>query len=123
MTRRRSRTTPARAVGANADLATLAFTAPFVIASRMTGMWLNALSPSAKGARENTMMVSEKMIAGFESVAAMNMSIARQMMDAAMSPLTGKTASGFDPQAVWAASLRPYAKRVSSNARRLSRKP
>jgi hypothetical protein len=122
MTRSRSRKTPAVPVGAHADLATLAFTAPFVIASRMTGMWLNVLSPTAKGDRENSMMVNEKVLAGFDSIAAMNLSIAKQMTDAAMAPLSGMTPRQFDPQLVFAASLRPYAKRVTSNARRLSRK-
>jgi hypothetical protein len=122
MTSRRPRSNAAGALGANADMATLAFTAPFVIATRMTGIWLNALSPSAKGDRENTRMVSEKLAAGFESIAAMNASIATQMTNAALAPFTGGTARALDTQAIWAASLRPYAKRVSSNARRLSRK-
>ncbi|WP_099864788.1 hypothetical protein [Pararhizobium haloflavum] len=116
MTRRRSPLT------ANADFATLAFTAPFVIATRMTGMWFNAFSPSAHGDRENSRMVSEKLLAGYESLAAVNTSLATQMVNAAFAPWSGGRAKAFDTDAIVAASIRPFAKRVKSNARRLSRK-
>lgn len=116
MTRRSSRLH--KSARANADLATLAFTAPMVMGARMAGMWLNTLSPTAMGDRENTLMVSEKMSAGVESVMAINTAIASQMMAAAMVPWR----VSYDPHAIVAASIRPYAKRVSSNARRLSRK-
>lgn len=115
---------PAAATGAMAELATLGFVAPFVMASRMGGMWLNAFTPTAAGHRENSRMVNEKFAAAGESAVAASNAFAREAMKAGTEMMTaGAKAGTINTDAILSASLKPYTRRVKANARRLSRKP
>lgn len=114
---------PVSASKSAAQLATIAVASPFVIASRMTGMWLDALSPTSGGEREKTRMVVEKIAASAESMAAANAEFAKEAMKAGRAFATGAPGwKTLDVDAVVNASLKPYSKRVTSNARRLGGK-
>lgn len=103
------------------DTATLWFEAPFVMALRMQQMQLAALAGKTHDAAELNRMVSEKMAAAAESALAVNMAIWRNAMDNTLRMMTGsRTLPGA--AALTTAALKPYAKRVRSNARRLARK-
>ncbi|AFL52801.1 hypothetical protein ABIE78_001310 [Sinorhizobium fredii] len=102
------------------DLMALWFQAPMVIAARTQAMAFAAMTGSATDYAENNRMVTEKMAAVAESVVAANVAIAKEGMGLASAFAAGKTVSDGHNR-VTAAALRPYAKRVRANARRLSK--
>ena len=102
-----------------AHMASLYWTAPFVMAARMNGMWLDALNSTARGRRENSRMVTEKLAAGGESMVAMATEMTRLTMEAAAGG-TATLQSQMD--SLGAAALKPYSKRATANAKRLSRR-
>jgi hypothetical protein len=104
------------------DTATLWFEAPFVMALRIQQMQLAALTGKTQDAAELHRMVSEKMEATAESAIAVNMAMWRNALDNTMRLMTGGRALPGGA-AVASAALKPYGKRVRSNARRLARKP
>ncbi len=95
------------------DLVSLWFQAPMVIAARSQAMTLAAVTGSATDYVEASRMVTEKMAAAAESVVAANVAMAKEGIAVAI----GK--GGHNR--VTAAALRPYAKRVRANARRLAK--
>ncbi|MFK0273040.1 hypothetical protein ACIQUG_05160 [Ensifer sp. NPDC090286] len=103
------------------DAASLWFGAPFVIAVRLQEMQMAALTGRTQDVTELHRMVSEKMAATAESVMAVNMALWKAAFDNTVRLMTGGMASGHGT-AIASAALRPYGKRVRSNARRLSRK-
>lgn len=103
------------------DAATLWFDAPFVIALRLQEMQMAALSGKTHDVAELHHMVSEKIAATAESVVAVNVALWKAAFDNTIRLMTGGSASGHGT-AIVSAALRPYGKRVRSNARRLSRK-
>ena len=107
-----------------AELATLMASSPFVIASRMTEMWLTAGAPTARSTREASHMVTEKIEAMGESAIAMQMAMATIALETATSAMTGTLRRNEnDADTVLAAGLKPYAKRAKANHARLSRLP
>ncbi|WP_421593494.1 hypothetical protein, partial [Shinella sp. M27] len=77
-------------------------------------MGFAALTGSTQNTTEMTRMVTEKMAAATESVVAANFALAKAVMTAASPETTVR--------AVSTAALKPYGKRVRSNARRLAKK-
>ena len=105
------------------DAATLWFEAPFVIGLRLHEMQMAALSGKTQDVAEIHRMISEKIAASAESALAVNMALWRSAFDNALRLMTGGRASlGHGGTAIASAALRPYGKRVRSNAKRLSRK-
>ncbi|MGY5805157.1 hypothetical protein [Rhizobium hainanense] len=106
--------------GLSNDLATLWLQAPVVIAIRLQQMWMDALTGSVN-ATEMNRMVSEKMMAAAESAAAVN----AEMMQQGLALLTATSHSRQSARrvadAVAEAAIKPYSRRVRSNARRLSK--
>ncbi|WP_018240078.1 hypothetical protein [Ensifer sp. BR816] len=98
------------------DLAALWFQAPMVIAARSQAMTLAAMTGSATDFAEASRMVTEKMAAAAESAVAVNIAMVKEGMGVTV----GKSVSGGHTR-VTAAALRPYAKRVRANARRLAK--
>ncbi|MBD9372671.1 hypothetical protein IB238_08550 [Rhizobium sp. ARZ01] len=106
------------------DTATLWFEAPFVMALRIQQMQMTALTGKTQDAAEIHRMISEKVAASAESVIAVNMALWRNAFGNALRLMTGgKAPLSPGGTAIASAALRPYGKRVRSNARRLSRKP
>ena len=82
-----------------------------------------ALTGKAQDAAEMQRMVSEKVAATAESAVAVNMALSRAAFDATVRMMTGgRPSSKTAAQSVAAAALKPYGKRVRSNARRLTQK-
>ena len=105
------------------DAASLWFEAPFVMAMRIHEMQMAALTGRSQDAAEMNRMVTEKVMATAESAVAVNMAISRAAFGAAMQMMTGGRPSARKAgEAIAAAAVKPYGKRVRSNARRLSRK-
>lgn len=104
-----------------AQISTLAMMSPMVIGTRMMNMWMSAASPSASDRAEAARMVSEKMLAAGESIVAMNMAAVQAATDATLAAATGRTRRVNDGDAIIAAGLKPYTKRVRANRKRLSR--
>ncbi|WEX76104.1 hypothetical protein PYH37_004375 [Sinorhizobium numidicum] len=102
------------------DLAALWFQAPMVIAARTQAAAVAAMTGSATDHVEASRMVTEKVAAIAESVVAANVAMIKEGMGMAVALAAGKTVSGGHDR-VTAAVLRPYAKRVRANARRLSK--
>ncbi|ACP25612.1 hypothetical protein NGR_c18480 [Sinorhizobium fredii NGR234] len=103
------------------DTATLWFEVPFVIALRLQAMQMAALSGKPQDATELYRMISEKAAATADSILAVNVTLWKASLDNAMQLMIGRRASDHGT-AIASAALRPYGKRVRSNARRLSRK-
>ncbi|NDW05033.1 hypothetical protein [Jiella pacifica] len=94
---------------------------PFVIASRVGQLWFAmATAPTARDEAEAIRMVDEKIVATAEAVIAVQTAIARAAGEAAIAAMTGRR-SANPMDAIVSAGLRPYAKRVRANHRRLSR--
>lgn len=100
------------------DIATLWFQAPFVIAVRMTQLSQSAMTGAPAGA-EAARMVTEKALAAWESAIAMQFGFAVEAMRLAAraGQMTDTGATGR----LAARGIRPYAKRVRSNRRRLGK--
>ena len=96
----------------NQDLATLAFTAPMVMAARTMQMATGGMSQA-----EFARMWVEKPTAIAQSIATMQTEAAMATMAAFGNPFFRR--KGWD--AVMATGLRPFAKAVSANHKRLSR--
>ncbi len=108
----------------NRDLMSLWFEAPFVIAVRSRQMSEAIFSGSNRNAGKFNKMVTEKAAAAAESAMGVNLALARQGMSAMLSMMAGrKPATGRrSADKLVKASLKPYGKRVRSNANRLTRK-
>ncbi|MBO0904186.1 hypothetical protein [Jiella sonneratiae] len=104
-----------------AELVTLATLSPLVIGSRLGQFWFAlATVPTAKDKSEATRMVTEKLAATAEATVAMQTAFARAAGDAFLAALSGRgPANAMD--AIMAAGLRPYSRRVKANQRRLSK--
>ncbi|MFT4004011.1 MAG: hypothetical protein QM684_27605 [Rhizobium sp.] len=106
--------------GLSNDLATLWLQSPVVIAMRMQQMWMDALAGSVNAAEMNR-MVSEKMMAAAESAVAVNAA----MMQQGIAMLTAGAPTSKEQRriadAVAHAAIKPYSRRVRSNARRLTK--
>ena len=103
-------------------MTTLVMEAPFVIASRMTEFWMTAASPTASSKREASRMVTEKLQAMGESALAVNVAMAKVVLDTTTSAMTGVLRSPHnDADDVLSAALHPYSRRVTANGKRLSR--
>ncbi len=100
------------------DLAALWFNTPFVIAARMV-KFSQAAMLSAGFETEATRMVVEKAAAAWESALALQFGLMAEMMRVP-SPRTVR-ANGATAERLAAKGVRPYAKRVRGNARRLKR--
>ena len=96
----------------NKDLATLAFTAPLVMARRMTQMASGSMTQS-----EFNRMCFEKPMA----VATSAMTLQMEMAAATMAAFGNPFFKGSSMEMMMGKALRPYAKAVSANHRRLSR--
>ncbi|ABR60620.1 hypothetical protein GOC91_23495 [Sinorhizobium medicae] len=103
------------------DLIALWFQAPMVIAARTQAMAVAAMTGSTTDYVEASRMVTEKMAAAAESVAAVNVALVKEGMGAAAALATGKMNSAAAHNRIAAAVVRPYAKRVRANARRLAK--
>lgn len=103
------------------DLIALWFQAPMVFAARAQAMAVAAMTGSTTDYVEASRMVTEKMAAAAESVAAVNVALVKEGMGAAAALATGKMNSGAAHNRIAAAVVRPYAKRVRANARRLAK--
>lgn len=101
------------------DLATLWFQTPFVVAIRMQEMATVMMSGGTGDIAEFHRMVTEKMAAAAESVMAVNLQIYRQWISA-MTATAHPSRRAAD--AIAGSAIKPYSKRVRSNARRLSKK-
>lgn len=105
------------------DASTLWFEAPFVMAMRIHDMQMAALTGRSQDTAEMNRMVAEKVMATAESAVAVNMAISRAAFGAAMQMMTGGRPSVEKAgEAIAAAALKPYGKRVRANARRLPKK-
>ena len=94
------------------DLMTLAFTAPAVAATRLNQIATGGMSPA-----EFTRMWVEKPVAVATSLATLQVELSLSVMAAMGNPF----ARGRGADAMLGRALRPYARAVSSNHRRLSR--
>jgi hypothetical protein len=103
------------------DLAALWFQAPMVIAARTQAMAVATMTGSAADYAEASRMVTEKMAAAAECAVAANAAFMKEGMSAAATIAAGKRAAAAGHKRVAAAALRPYAKRVRANARRLAK--
>lgn len=103
------------------DTATLLFEAPFVIALRLQEMQMAVLTGKTQDVAELYRMIFEKVAATADSVAAVNVALWKASFDNSMRLMMGGQPSDHGT-AIASAALRPYGKRVRSNARRLSRK-
>ena len=101
-----------------ADFATLWFEAPMVIGARMAALTPMTLS-TAKAQAEFNRMVTEKVAAASESMIAAQFAMAGEMIRMASSFAPRPTQSAMNRIA--AKSVKPYARRVRSNAKRLSK--
>lgn len=107
-----------KSYGLAADLMTLWFQAPLVIASRV-GLFGSGPASAVKAQAEMTRMVTEKAAAAAESMVALQFAFANEMMRGFLHPL--RKPSSAASERILAKSLRPYGKRVRANARRLAR--
>lgn len=115
---------PIRNQGLVQDLASLWFQAPMVIAMRTQALGMAMMTGSTKDMKEFNRMVTEKAVAAAESAMALNVSIAQQSVAAATAMVTGRKPASAATVATKAAhaAVKPYSKRVRSNARRLTAK-
>ncbi|MFK0163278.1 hypothetical protein [Rhizobium sp. NPDC090279] len=102
------------------DLATLWLQAPVVIAIRLQQMWMDALTGNVNAAEMNR-MVSEKMMAAAESAVAVNAAMVQQGLAALTAAGPTSQSQRCIADAVAHAAIKPYSKRVRSNARRLTK--
>jgi len=106
------------------DLFSLWVQAPIVISLRCQAIAAAAWTGSAQDTSEINRMVFEKAAASVESAGALNMALARLGLASFQSMWLGRRPqmSGRQGGALAAAAVRPYAKRVRSNTRRLGRR-
>lgn len=105
------------------DMFSLWFHAPMVFAARCEAMTASALAGEAQDTTEMTRMVVEKAEASLESAMALNTALTRQGL-----ALFRTFSLGGQPritarqgEEIASAALKPFAKRVRSNNRRLNR--
>lgn len=115
MTRRHS-------LGSN--MASLWFQAPLVIGLRCQAMALSAFSGRAQDTAEMNRMVLEKASASLESATAFNIALMQQGMTMFQGMMRGQKPAfkSRHGERLAAAAVRPYAKRVRANSKRLTRK-
>lgn len=95
--------------------AALAPAAGFVVATRLARMAAEGGQPSAKGTIEAHRMLSEKMAAAFEG------GVAASRVMAGLAAAAGPVSAAGVMVAASEAALRPAARRLKANARRLAR--
>lgn len=105
------------------DMFSLWFHAPMVIAARCEAMAVSALTGEAQDTTEMTRMIVEKAEASVESAIALNNALAHQGL-----AMLNTLSVGGEPrftarqsEDLASAALKPFAKRVRSNNRRLNR--
>ena len=92
-----------------------------VIAARSQAMTLAAMTGAATDYVEASRMVTEKMAAAAESVVAANTAFVKEGIDIAAGLAAGRVGPAAGHKRIAAAALRPFAKRVRANARRLAK--
>ena len=104
------------------ELTNLATLAPLVMAARMRGFWMTAASPTARLQREASLMVTEKIQAVAESLAAMSLAMVGIGIESALAFDRNGLRMNFmdDMDRIAAAGLRPYSKKVRANRKRLA---
>ncbi|MEC5324583.1 hypothetical protein [Aurantimonas sp. A3-2-R12] len=105
----------------SSEMSTLMMLSPFVIGNRMMQFWMSAASPTATDRDEMSRMVGEKMQAAGESLVAMNMAAMAAVTEATLGAVTGRGSHSNHGDAILSAGLKPYAKRVRANRKRLSK--
>lgn len=97
--------------------------APFVMALRLQQMQLAALTGKPQDAAELHRMVAEKVAATAESAVAVNVALSKAAFDTTINMMMGGRPSvSKTREAVVAAAVRPFGKRVRANSRRLAKK-
>ncbi|MGQ7794320.1 hypothetical protein ACUN0C_18085 [Faunimonas sp. B44] len=110
-----------RRTKAGSNLATIGLYAPAVVAARLQMLALEVSKPSAAGRREAVDMVAEKPLAFVLAGLAVQAELTRQTMRFWQSAFGLSRRRHWDHEAVAAAALRPLARQVRANARRLGR--
>jgi hypothetical protein len=103
------------------DLGSL-WLAPMVVAARMPILWFEAMSPNSSRRKETNLMVAEKMAAAQEGMIAAQAALGKAMVDNMTSVMLGKMPTETvrsTANAMMRAGLKPTAKRVRANAKRL----
>lgn len=97
--------------------------APLVVAQRLPLLWLE-MSGLKRGSGEGQRMVTEKMAAVVEGTMAAHVELQRLWWESALAPLRGSLPPGpvAGSRRLAQAALRPAAKRVRHNVKRLSRR-
>lgn len=99
--------------------------APYVIAWRSVSICLSIMQPTPARSRENARMVTEKYAAAFDGAFAMQTEMARASFAVWSAALTGRSpvaALQTGAERVAEAAMKPAARAVGANARRLSRR-
>lgn len=100
------------------------FLAPLVVMQRLPVIWTEAMLPH-NGRPESERMVREKISAVFEGSVAAQVEMQRIWMQSALGMMVGTRppSAAATTARVARAALRPSARRVKANARRLAKAP
>ena len=102
---------------------TLWWEAPFVMSLRLQQMQLAALTGKPQDAAELQRMVVEKLAATAESAVAVNIALSKAAFDTTINMMMGGRPSVTKTrEAVVAAAVKPFGKRVRANSRRLAKR-
>jgi hypothetical protein len=97
--------------------------APMVVAQRLPLLWLEMFGFSPLGRRESERMVTEKVEAVSEGIIAAHWEVVSTFIDVGAAMMTGKSPAAAalrGHQSMMDAAVKPAAKHVRSNLRRLS---
>jgi hypothetical protein len=97
--------------------------APMVVAQRLPLLWLEMFGFSSGGRRESERMVTEKVEAVSEGIMAAHWEAVSAFIDVGTAMMTGKSPAAAalrGHQSMMDAAVKPAAKHVRSNLRRLS---
>jgi hypothetical protein len=97
--------------------------APMVVAQRLPLLWLEMFGFSPLGRRESERMVTEKVEAVSEGIMAAHWEVVSTFIDVGAAMMTGKSPAAAalrGHQSMMDAAVKPAAKHVRSNLRRLS---
>ncbi len=100
------------------------FLAPFVIAQRLPRIWLESTGLTGNDRPETERMINEKVSAFHEGMMAAQVEMMKATMDIAMATFTGGNPAAvavLATERVTNAAMRPAARTVRANAKRLSR--
>ncbi|WP_106752070.1 hypothetical protein [Pannonibacter carbonis] len=103
------------------DLASLWFQAPLVIAMRTQAMMLAAATGSTRENAEMGRMIGEKAAAMVEGTLAAQQAMALQATRAMTQVALGRKPAALKPEPIAHAAVKPFAKRVRANTRRLTK--